>query len=199
MSSDMMQDLIDKIRREYSSLTNKKGEMESYVYIVKNQEFLIDVGRSTKNNDTALTGAVTDIKHAKSGIAMMASAYNRARNNIYYIPTTKRKGAEIEKELKQIEKKIKGIVLSHYDISDKNGGATYCSGTTKDKDVSSLLKGFLYEGLSQETLKELNEPVFSFTELLEMVNEDGTAWHNIMSTQKSSKLACKLLGVQLRS
>ena len=199
MGSDMMQELIDKVRREYSTLTNKKGEMESYVYIVKNQEFLIDVGRSTQNDDTALTGALTDIKHNKSGIAMMASAYNRARNNIYYIPTTKKKGAEIEKELKQIEKKIKGIVLSHYDISDKNAGATYCSGTIKNKEVSSLLKGFLYEGLSAETLKELNEPMFSFTELVDMVNEDGDAWYNIIKNQKSSQLACKLLGIQLRS
>lgn len=197
MSRDMMQELIDKIRREYSTLTNKKGETTSYVYIVKNQEFLIDVGRSTQSDDVALTGAVTDIKHEKSGIAMMASAYNRARNNIYYIPTTKKKSAEIEKELKQIEKKVKSIVTSHYDIAEKNAGATYCSGTTNNKEVASLLKGFLYEGLSPDTKKELNEPMFSFSELLEMVNENGDAWHNIMRNQKSSQLACKLLGVKL--
>jgi hypothetical protein len=195
----MMQELIDKIRREHPTLTNKRGDSESYVYLVRNLEFLIDVGRSTNNREAALTGEVTDIKHAKSGIAMMASAYNRTRNNIYYIPTTKTRSADIEKELKQIEKSIKKIAVSHYDISDKNGGDTYCSGTTKNKEVASLLKGFLYEGLRPETLKELNEPVFSFTELLEMVNEDGDAWHNIIKNQRAAQLACKLLGAKLRS
>jgi hypothetical protein len=198
MSNGMMQELIDKIRKQHHTLTNKKGELESYVYVVCNHEFLIDVGRSTRERDAALTGRLTDIKHTKSGIAMMASAYNKTLNNIYYIPTTKNKSAEIEKELKQIERSIKKIVLSHYDISDKNAGATYCSGTIGNKDVASLLKGFLYEGLSPETLKELDEPKFSFTELLEMVNEDGDAWHNIIKNPKSAQLACKLLGVRAR-
>ena len=189
-----MQDLIDKIRRAHPSLTNKRGDSESYVYVVRNLEFLIDVGRSSNHHDAALTGEVTDMKHPKSGIAMMASAYNRTRNNIYYVPTTKTRGADIEKELKQIEKSIKKIVLSHYDISDKNGGDTYCSGTTKNKEVASLLKGFLYEGLSPDTLKDLNAPMFSFTELLEMVNEDGDAWCNVMKNQRAAQLACKLLG-----
>jgi hypothetical protein len=67
-----------------------------------------------------------------------------------------------------------------------------------NKEVASLLKGFLYENLSSETLKDLNEPVFSFTELLEMVNEDGDAWHNIMKNPKSAQFACKLLGAQSR-
>ncbi len=197
MSDGMMQELIDKIRKQYSTLTNKKGDSERYVYIVKNQEFLIDVGRTTSNRDAALTGRITDIKHAKSGIAMMASAYNnKTLNNIYYVPTTKTKGTEVERELKQIEKNIKNIVTSHYGISDKNVGDTYCSGSTKTRDASSLLKGFLYENLSPTAIKELNEPKFSFIELLDMVTEDGDAWHNIIKNQKSAQFACKLLGVK---
>lgn len=199
MSNGKMQDLIDKIRKEYPTLTNRRGELESYVYIVTNQEFLITVERSTRHSEAALTGEVTDLEHAKSGIAMMASAYNRARNNTFYIPTTKTKTADIERELKQIEKNIKSIVVKHYDISDKTAGAIYCSGTVKEKEVASLLKGFLYENLSRETLKELNEPVFSFTELLEMVNEDGDAWHHLIKNPKSAQFACKLLGAKLRS
>lgn len=197
MSVGMMQDLIDKIRKQYPTLTNKKGDLEHYVYIAKSQEILIDVGRSTGNGDSALTGQITDIKHEKSGIAMMASAYNnRMVNHIFYIPTTKSKGAEIAKELKQIEKNVKGIVLSHYEITDKNAGDTYCSGSTQTKDVSSLLKGFLYGNLSPVTIKEFNEPVFSFKELLDMVTEDGEAWHSIIKNQKSAQFACKLLGVK---
>ncbi len=198
MSNGKMQDLIDKIRKEHHTLTNRRGDFEAYVYVVVNQEFLIAVERSTNHSDAALTGGITDIKHTKSGIAMMASAYNKARNNIYYIPTTKTKGAEIERELKQIEKSVKGIVVKHYDITDKSAGTTYCSGTTNNKEVASLLKGFLYENLSSETLKELSEPVFSFTEVLEMVNEDGDAWHNIMKNPKSAQFACKLLGANSR-
>ena len=192
-----MQELIDKIRRQYPTLTNKKGESEKYVYIVKNQEILIDVGRSPSNSDAALTGHITDIEHNKSGIAMMASAYNnRMMNNTYYIPPTKTKSTEIEKELKQIEKNIKSIVQSHYGIYDKNAGATYCSGATKDKEVANLLKRFLYENLSPATLKELNEPTFSFTEVLDMVTEDGDTWHKIIENQKAAKYACKLLGAR---
>lgn len=196
MADGMMQELIDKIRKQYPTLTNNRGELESYVYIVKNQELLIAVERSTREGGSALLGGVTDIKHPKSGIAMMASAYNRGRNNVYFIPTTKRKGAEIERELKQIEKNIKSIVLSHYDISDKNAGGTYCNGTTNNKDAASLLKKFLYENLSPENLKELNEPNFSFMELLEIVDEEGDAWHSLIKNQKSAQLACKLLGVK---
>ena len=198
MSDGKMQELIDKIRREHSGLTNKKGDSENYVYIVKNLEFLIDVGRSTINTDAALTGEITDIEHPKSGIAMMASAYNNSRNNIYYIHSTKTKNADIERELKQIEKSIKKIVVSHYDISDKSAGDIYCSGTTKTKDVASLLKGFLYENLSPQTRKDLNEPVFSFTDLVEMVNEEGDAWHNVIQNQKAAQYACKLLGAKQR-
>jgi hypothetical protein len=199
MRDSMMQQLIDKIRKEHPTLTNKRGDLENYVYVVTNLEFLIDVGRSTNNIDAALTGEVTDLKHSKSGIAMMASAYNKTRNNIYYIASTKTRGADIERELKQIEKSIKGIVRKHYDISDKTGGDTYCSGTTKNSEVASLLKGFLYENLSPDTLKDLNEPVFSFTDILSMVNEDGDAWHNLIENQKSAQLACKLLGARVRS
>jgi len=198
MSDGKMQELIDKIRREHSGLTNKKGDSENYVYIVKNLEFLIDIGRSTNSTDAALTGEITDIEHPKSGIAMMASAYNNSRNNIYYIHSTKTKSADIERELKQIEKSIKKIVVSHYDIADKSAGDIYCSGTTKTKDVASLLKGFLYENLSAQTLKDLNEPVFSFTDLVEMVNEDGDAWHNVIQNQKAAQYACKLLGAKQR-
>ena len=194
MRDSMMQQLIDKIRKEHPSLTNKRGDLENYAYVVTNLEFLIDVGRSTINMDAALTGEVTDIKHSKSGIAMMASAYNRTRNNIYYIGTTKTRSADIEKELKQVEKSIKGIVRKHYDISDKSGGDTYCSGTTKNNEVAQLLKGFLYEGLSAETLKELNEPKFSFNDLLSMVNEEGDSWHSLIENQKAAQLTCKLLG-----
>ena len=196
MSDGMMQDLIDKIRKQYPTFTNKKGESSKYVYLVKNGEILIDIGRSTNHSDAALTGQVTDIKHPKSGIAMMVSAYNKTRNNIYYIPTTKVKSTEIEKELKQIEKKIKSIAVNHYDILDKSAGATYCSGTTDNKEVATLLKGFLFESLSDETLRELNEPKFSFLELLEMVNEDGDTWHNLIQNQKSAQLTCKLMGVR---
>lgn len=196
MSDGKMQQLIDMIKKQYPTLTNKKGDAENYVYVVKNQEDLIAVERTTSHSDVALTGDLTDIKHKKSGIAMMVSAYYGAKNNIYYIPTSKKKGAEIERELKQIVKNIKGMVLKHYDISDKTAGDTYCSGTTKNHEVASLLKGFLYEGLSPSTLKELNEPQFSFTELLEMVNEDGDAWHHIIKNQKAAQLACKLLGVR---
>ena len=195
MSEGKMQLLIDKVRREYPKLTNKKGDSESYVYFVINHEFLVDVGRSTQYNDAALSGQLSDIEHPKSGIAMMASAYHRRSNNIYYVLTTKTKSAEIERELKQIEKNIKSIVVSHYGIADKKAGDTYCSGTTDNKQVADLLKKFLYENLSPTTLKELNEPMFSFTELLEIVNEDGDAWHNLIGNQKSAKLACKLLGV----
>ena len=198
MRDGMMQVFIDKVRKQHPTLTNKRSGLESYVYVVKNQEFLIDVGRSTNNEEAALTGEVTDIKHSKSGIAMMASAYLGTRNNIYYIPTTKKKSAEIEKELKQVEKSVKNIVLSHYNISDKKAGDTYCSGTTKNKDVAILLKRFLYESLSRETLKELDEPKFSFTELLDMVTEDSDAWHSIIKNQKAAQYACKLLGVQSR-
>jgi hypothetical protein len=196
MADGKMQQLIDKIKKQYPTLTNKRGDSEHYVYVVKNQEDLIAVEKSTSHSAAALTGDLTDIKHEKSGIAMMISAYYGAKNNIFYIPTSKKKGAEIERELKQIVKNIKGIVLSHYDISDKTAGDTYCSGTIRNNEVASLLKGFLYEGLSPETLKELNEPKFSFTELLEMVNEDGDAWHHIIKNQKSAKFACKLLGVR---
>jgi hypothetical protein len=198
MASATMQDFIDKVRKEYPTLTNKRGDSENYVYVVKNLEFLIDVGRSTNDRDAALTGEVTDIKHSKSGIAMMASAYNRMRNNVYYIPTTKTKSVDIERELKKIEKTIKAIAQKHYDISDKNAGGTYCSGTTNTKEVAALLKGFLYENLSAETIKDLNEPVFSFTELLEMVNEDGDTWHNVIKNKKAAQLACKLLGAKAR-
>lgn len=198
MSDGMMQELIDKIRKQYPNLTNKKYEIKSYVYVVNNREILIDIGRSTSASSTeaALAGGVTDMKHSKSGIAMMASAYSRTRNNIYYVPTTKTKSAEMERELKQIEKNIKNIVLSHYDISDKKAGGTYCSGTTKIKDVAGLLKRFLYETRSAETLEELNEPNFSFMELLDMVNEDGDAWHTIIKNQKAAQLTCKFLGVK---
>jgi hypothetical protein len=199
MSDGMMQELIDKIRKQHPSLTNKRGESESYVYIVKNQETLLAVERTTHNIGPAFIGAVTDINHRKSGIAMMASAYNRTTNNIYYIATTKRKGAEIEKELRQIEKSIKNIVQNHYDISDKNAGGTYCSGATNNKDAASLLKKFLYEKLSPDTLKELNEPNFSFMELLAIVDEDGDAWHNLIKNKKTAQYACKLLGVSQRS
>lgn len=199
MSDGMMQKLIDKIRKQHPTLTNKRVEADGYVYVVTNREFLIAVERSTNNRVAALTGEITDIEHKKSGIAMMASAYNGIRNNIFYIPTTKKKSADIEKELKQIEKSIKSIVLQHYDISDKSAGDTYCSGTIKNNEVASLLKGFLYENLSPTTLKELNEPIFSFTELLEMVNEDGDAWHKIIKNQKSAQIACKLLGARVRS
>ncbi|MCO4794811.1 MAG: hypothetical protein KC493_13920 [Bacteriovoracaceae bacterium] len=195
MSDGMMQQLIDKIRKQHPTLTNKRGESEGYVYVVKNQETLIAVERTTSHKDDALIGGVTDIKHEKSGIAMMSSAYNRLRNNIYYIPTTKKKGAEIERELKQIEKSIKGIVQNHYDISDKNAGDTYCSGTTNNKDAANILKKFLSENLSPETLKELNEPNFSFMELLAIVDEDGDAWSKLIKNQKSAQLACKFLGV----
>jgi hypothetical protein len=198
MSDGKMQQLIDKIKKEYPTLTNKKGESESYVYIVKNQEMLIAVERTSNNTDAALSGELTNIKHPKSGIAMMVSAYLGAKNNIYYIPTTKKKGAEIEKELKQIERKIKSIVLSHYDISDKSGGGTYCSGTTKNHEVAKLLKGFLYENLSPAIIKDLDEPRFSFTEVLEMVNEEGDAWHSIIRNQKAAQSACKLLGIRSR-
>lgn len=196
MADGMMQQLTDKIKKQYPTLTNQKGVVENYVYIVKNQEFLIDIGRSTRNNESALSGVITDIEHSHSGIAMMASSYNRANNNVYYIPTTKKKGAEIERELKQIEKNIKSIVLAHYDISDKNAGGTYVSGSTKNKDVSKLLKKFLYENLSADTLKDLNEPRFSFTELLDIVTEDGGSWHNIIKNQKAAQSACKLLGIK---
>ncbi|OIQ20008.1 MAG: hypothetical protein BM556_05840 [Bacteriovorax sp. MedPE-SWde] len=195
MSDGKMQELIDKIRKQYPTLTNKKGDLGSYVYIVKNREILIAVERTNSDAEYALTGDVTDLKHSKSGISMMASAYNRTRNNIYYIPSTKTKGAEIERELKQIEKNIKTIVLGHYGISNKKAGDLYCSGTIKNKEVANLLKRFLYEGLSPDARRELNEPMFSFTELLEMVNEDGEAWHNIIHNKKSALLACKLLGV----
>ena len=195
MSDGMMQQLIDKIRKQYPTFTNKRAELKSYVYVVINREILIDVGRSTTFRDGALTGQITDTKHTKSGIAMMASAYNRSINNIYYVPTTKVKGAEIERELKQIEKNIKNIAVSHYDISDKKAGDTFCSGTTKNSDVADLLKKFLYENLSPQTIKELNEPNFSFMEVLDMVNENGDAWHNLIANQKSAQLACKLLGV----
>lgn len=199
MSDGMMQELIDKVRRQHPTFTNKRGESESYVYFVVNGEILIAVERSTNKSEAGLTGELTDVKHAKSGIAMMASSYNRTRNNIYYIPTSKKKGAEIEKELKQIEKSVKSIVLDHYDIADKKAGDTYCSGTTKNKEIASLLKRFLYENLAPATLKELNEPVFSFSELLEMVNEEGDAWHTIISNQKAAKLALKFLEVRTRS
>ncbi len=195
----MMQQLIDKIRKQYPTLTNKKSVSDNYVYIVMSQEILIHVGRTTSNIDAALTGEITDIKHSKSGIAMMASAYNRTRNNIYYVHATKVKSAEKDRELKQIEKAIKNIVLSHYAISDKKAGDTFCSGTTKNKDVADLLKKFLYENLSQATLKELNEPNFSFMELIEMVNEEGDAWHNVIKNQKAAQLTCKLLGVNTLS
>ncbi len=198
MSDGKMQELIDKIRREHSGLTNKKGDSENYVYIVKNLEFLIDVGRSTNSTDAALTGEITDIEHPKSGIAMMASAYNNSRNNIYYIHSKKTKSADIERELKQIEKSIKKIVISHYDIADKAAGDIYCSGMTKTKDVASLLKGFLYENLSPQTVKDLNEPVFSFTDLVEMVNQEGDTWHNVIQNQKAAQYACKLLGAKQR-
>jgi hypothetical protein len=196
MSDGKMQQLIDKIKKQYPTLTNKKGASENYVYVVKNQEDLIAVEKTNSHSDVALTGDITDIKHKKSGIAMMVSSYYGAKNNIYYIPTSKVKGADIERELKQVEKGIKKIVLDHYDISDKTAGDTYCSGTTKNHEVASLLKGFLYEGLSPATLKELNEPTFSYTELLEMVNEDGDAWHHIIKNQKAAQLTCKLLGVR---
>jgi len=196
MSEGLMQQLIDKIRKEYPKFTNKISETDSYVYVVKNQELLIDIGRSTKSNTDALTGHVTNIKHPKSGIAMMASSYNGLKNNIYYIPTTKTKGAEIEKELKQIEKNIRSIVVSHYNISDKKAGDTYCSGMTKNKEVGKLLKKFLYQTISPDLVKELNEPMFSFTELLDMVTEDGDSWDRIITNQKSAQLACKLLGVR---
>jgi hypothetical protein len=199
MSDGKMQQLIDKIRKQHPTLTNKRGESESYVYIVKNQEVLIAVERTTRNRGPAFVGAVTNIKHPKSGIAMMTSAYNRIGNNIYYIPTTKTKGVEVEKELKQIEKSIKSIVQNHYDIPDKNAGDTYCSGTTTNKDAASLLKKFLYENLSAETLKDLNEPNFSFMELLEIVDEEGDAWHSLIKNQKTAQYACKLLGVKPRS
>lgn len=198
MSDGKMQQFIDKVKKQYPTLTNKLGDLEYFVYVVKNQEDLIAVERSTNQSVGALTGELTDIKHAKSGIAMMIAAYNGARNTIYYIPTTKTKGAEIERELKQIEKSIKGIAQDLYDISDKNGGDTYCSGTIKNKEVAGLLKGFLYEKLSPQTLKELNEPKFSFTELLELVNEEGDAWHHLIKNQKTAQFACKLLGVKSR-
>lgn len=196
MRDSMMQQLIDKIRKEYPTLTNKRSGLEHYVYVVTNLEFLIDVGRSSGSKDAALTGDVTNIKHSKSGIAMMASAYNRTRNNIFFIPTTKNRSADIERELKQIEKNIKGIVRKHYDITEKSGGDTYCSGTTKTNEVANLLQGFLYENLSPEVLKDLNEPKFSFTDILTMVNKDGDAWHNLIENQKSAQLACKLLGAR---
>lgn len=197
MSIGMMQDLIDKIRKQYPKLTNKKGDLEHYVYIVKSQEILIDVGRSTGHGDTALTGQITDMRHEKSGIAMMASAYNhRMVNHIFYIPTSKSKSAEIAKELKQIEKNVKSIVLSNYEITDKNAGDTYCSGSIYTKEVSNLLKGFLYGNLAPQTVKEFNEPKFSFSELLDMVTEDGDAWHSIIKNQKTAQFACKLLGVK---
>ena len=122
MSDGMMQDLIDKIRRQYPSFTNKNSGSVASVYIVINREILIAVERSTNNSVVALTGEITDIKHAKSGIAMMAAAYNRTRNNIYYIPTTKTKGAEIERELKQIEKNVKD-----FEICKESWDATYTS------------------------------------------------------------------------
>ncbi len=197
MSDGKMQELIDKIRRQYPSFTNKEVESKGYVYVVKNKEILIAVGRSTtiNNEDAALTGQITDLEHANSGIAMMASAYYRSRNNIFYIPTSKTKGAEIERELKQIEKNVKNLVLNHYDIADKKAGDIYCNGTTKNKDVASLLKRFLYENLPAETTKELNEPKFSFMELLDMVNENGDAWHSLIKNQKTAQFACKLLGI----
>lgn len=199
MSDGMMQQLVDKIRKQYPTLTNKKSQSDNYVFIVMSQEILIDVGRTNSNIDAALTGELTDIKHEKSGIAMMASAYNRTRNNIYYIHSTKTKSAEVERELKKIEKEVKSIVVSHYDISDKKAGDTFCSGTTKTKEVADLLKRFLYENLSPQTIKELNEPNFSFMDLLDMVNEDGDAWHNLIQNQKAAQLTCKLLGMQTRS
>lgn len=197
MSDGKMQQLIDKIKKQYPTLTNKLGDLEYFVYVVKNQEDLIAVERSTNQSVGALTGELTDIEHAKSGIAMMIAAYYGTRNNIYYIPTTKTKGAEIERELKQIEKNIKSIAQNHYDISDKTAGDTYCSGTIKNKEVAKLFKGFLYENLSPQTLKELNEPKFSFTEILDMVNDEGPAWHHIIKNQKTAQYACKLLGVRL--
>lgn len=200
MGYGMMQELIDKIKKQYPTLTNKKGESERYVYIVKSQEVLIDVGRSSRNSEVALTGHITDVKHTKSGIAMMASAFNnRMMNNIYYVPTTKTKAADIEKELKQIEKNIKSIVLSHYKIPDKNAGTIFYTGSTNNKDVANSLKRLLHENLSPGTLKELNEPKFSFIELLDMVTEEGDDWHNIIKNKKSAQLACKFLGIRQQS
>ncbi len=200
MADGKMQQLIDKIKKQYPTLTNQQGDgPEHYVYIVKNNEDLIAVEKSTTHNATALTGYLSDIKHKKSGIAMMISAYYGSKNNIYYIPTTKKKGAEIERELKAIVKNIKSIVVNHYDIADKTAGDTYCSGTVKNHEVAKLFKGFLYEGLSADTLKELNEPKFSFTEVMEMVNEDGDAWHHLIKNQKAAKYACKMLGVKAPS
>ncbi|WP_372654192.1 hypothetical protein [Halobacteriovorax sp.] len=193
MSDGKMQQLIDKVRKQYPTLTNKRGDSESYAYLVRNKEILINVGRSSNSKSVALTGEVTDLKHSRSGIAMMAAAYNRGRNNIYYVHTTKTKSAEIEKELKQIEKFIKTAAIEVYGISDKKADPIYCNGMTKDKDVSNLLQRFLYENISQESTRELNAPVFSFMDLLDILEEDS--WSNLISNQKSAQLACKLFGI----
>lgn len=193
MSDGKMQQLIDKVRKQYPKLTNKRGDSDHYVYFVVNKEMLINVGRSSNSLSVALTGEVTDLEHDKSGIAMMAAAYNRGRNNIYYVHSTKVKSAEIEKELKQIEKFIKTTSLEHYGITDKKADPIYCNGMTKNKDVSNLLQRFLVENLSQETNRELNTPEFSFMDLLEILDEDS--WNNLIGNQKSAQLACKFLGV----
>lgn len=195
MSGNYMVDLIAKVKSQYPTLTNKINDSKNYVYIVKNDEILIDVGRSTGGKLGALTGELSGMSHNKSGIAMMASALHKRKNVIFIVPVDKFSNKpDLDKKLNKIEKDIKKIVREHYELTDSSAGGTYCSGTIKDKDVEKILKSFLVEKLSHDEKNSLKELSFSFDEVLELISEEGDAWSNLMKNKKSLKHACVLLG-----
>jgi hypothetical protein len=188
-----MIDLINKIKSKYPKLTNKRNDLENYVYIVKNEEILVAIGRSSGSGAEALTGNLTHLKHTNSGISMMASSLNKKRNIIFYVPVENvTRKAEIDKQLNSIEKTVKKMVREHYDLTDNNEGGTYCNGMSSNKDIAKILKTFLVEKLSREDKESINELSFSFEEVLELVNEDE--WSNLMNNKKALKYACVLLG-----
>ncbi len=178
--------LVEIIKTKYPSLTDiNPGRF--FVYVCLNDDWLLAVGQTTKNRPDALEGSVTSKKHTKAGICMMASAIRGTPNKLFYIPSDE------ENNLDSIEKDVKALVREHYNLRDKKQGGTYVDGISSNVEVSMHLKKLLLAKHAGRGDNSFDDKIFSFNDILEIVNIDGDAWSNLVTSQLTSDVVRKFL------
>jgi hypothetical protein len=179
--------LIDKVKSNFPSLTSTPSEqLDTYVYICTNDEWLLAVGKSTSGRADALDGKITKLKHTKAGICMMASTLKGKNNTIHYVKC-------IKEDLDKIESEIKKIVRDHYQITNNGKGGTYIDGIITNEDASLYLKEKILFLHQQEGGIDFNQKSFSLNDILNFVSKDGDAWSNLLSSKITKDLVKKFL------
>ena len=175
-----MDDLLRMISLNYQLLTEKpKPPM---VYICFNDDWLLAVGKTSDNRADALSGEITTQKHTKAGICMMAKAIKQQNNSFRYI------ACQSDQEARTLENAVQNIVRNHFGLNGQQGG-TYIDGIAPNQEASRYLKNLLLERYRENNLDFFDRAIYSFNDILELVNKDGDAWSNLLSSEVTAEMS----------